>query len=223
MSELGLTPDEVVAVYSQTMSQTYMYTASLVGVITRAIALASDVLILGLTLHSSWYIFKANETVRAQSKLLSTLVENGTIQFGTFVLLNVVAITLDLLSITDNIGNASQDFTFFIFIQEGLNSIILSRFILNLHSIYHIDNTSFDASHTSTSINFVPATLDGSCITSRETNTMEDEEMQFSNNPLATELHGNHVIRNSEFQNDHELFAQAGPSSGIDISNRIFL
>lgn len=52
-------------------------TQSIVGVITRAIAIATDALVLAVTLYATWDLFKTNSTVRAQSPLLLTFVQNG--------------------------------------------------------------------------------------------------------------------------------------------------
>lgn len=76
-------------------------------------------------------------------------------------------------------------------------SILLSRFILDLHSIYLIDKSSYQTTSRSTTIQFAPniegnlgASLDISWVTGQERDFEEDEKIQYSDNPFATGLFG---------------------------------
>ena len=50
-----------------------------VGVITRAIAVIADAIVLGLTLWKTLFIFRVEKEARAATKLTTTLAYNGTI------------------------------------------------------------------------------------------------------------------------------------------------
>lgn len=50
-----------------------------VGVITRAISVTADAMVLGLTLWKTIYIFKEKAEVRASSKLTTTLAYGGNV------------------------------------------------------------------------------------------------------------------------------------------------
>ena len=48
-----------------------------VGVITRAVSMATDAAVVGFTLWRVYYIFGADEDVRAMSRITTTLAYNG--------------------------------------------------------------------------------------------------------------------------------------------------
>ncbi|KAK7693364.1 hypothetical protein QCA50_002932 [Cerrena zonata] len=150
--------------------------------------------ILVITLSTTWGIFKAGQQLRTQTSITTVLIQNGSIQFCTLLLLNVVAMILDLLSVTNLKSNSSQDETLFIVIQEIFNSIVLSHFILNLRSIYHIDSDSkpsFDQHSTVHFATFIEGNMGTSLSTSwivGNNRDAENEAIQYSDNPLMTGL-----------------------------------
>ena len=52
---------------------------NLVGVITRAVAVIADAIVLGLTLWKTLFIFRVEKEARAATKLTTTLAYNGMI------------------------------------------------------------------------------------------------------------------------------------------------
>ena len=79
----------------------------------------------------------------------------------------------------------------------SLNSVVLSYFILDLRSIYLIEKKPTNTSQQATILQFAAnsqgtmgASLDTAWVTGQERHFEEDEETEYSDDPLATGLFG---------------------------------
>ncbi|KAK7682106.1 hypothetical protein QCA50_014692 [Cerrena zonata] len=185
-------------------------------------------------IDSSWpSILRASSEARVQTTLTSTLLRNGSIQFGTLLVLNIIAVILDSLSVA-NIQEASiSSLSNFIYFQQIFNSILLSHFILDLHSIYLTEsNPGSQTNPRSTGMEFaasvqgnIAASLDISWATGEESerDIEEDEEIWYSNNPLTDGLlqdigGGESDERTKISEVDKGL--EVGPSGSVQTMNR---
>ncbi|KAK7690786.1 hypothetical protein QCA50_005886 [Cerrena zonata] len=210
--ELGLTSDEAIVLISQLHIQNVIVTIALMGVIIRTVFVAADALVLGLTLWKTIYIFKEDAQVRANSKLTTTLAYGGSIQFSVLLILNILAALLDVLAIAGD-GSIASYSSSFIYIQQVLTPIILSHFILSLHSIYHTSNNSTQSTSKQSSLQFASA-IEGNMgaslsASSREEHEEEMEDIQYSDYPFSTGLAKSKEIDVSESVGETP---EAGPS-----------
>ncbi|KAK7688710.1 hypothetical protein QCA50_008248 [Cerrena zonata] len=185
------------------------------GVITRAISVTADAVVLGLTLWKTIYIFREGAEVRVGSKLTTRLAYGGSMQFGILLLLNILAVLLDILAVAGN-GITSPNASEFIFIQQVLNSIILSHFILSLRSTYHTTSNPSQTSSKQSSLHFASAvegnmgaSLSGSWGSNRNADEEETEKVQYSGYPFAAGLANIQEVSGDE---NGEEMPQAGPS-----------
>ena len=63
------------------------YIIIIVGVITRAVSVTTDAVVLGITLWKTFYIFRIDREARSTTKLTTALAYNGTTQLLCNVLL----------------------------------------------------------------------------------------------------------------------------------------
>ncbi|KAK7688708.1 hypothetical protein QCA50_008246 [Cerrena zonata] len=141
----------------------------------------------------------------------------GSMQFGILLLLNILAILLDILAVAVN-GSSFPNASVFIYIQTVLTSIILSHFILSLRSVYHTASNSSQTSSKQSSLHFASAiegnmgaSLSGSWGSNREEDDEEDTEgVQYHNYPFAAGLADFKEVSGDE---NVEEIPQAGPSS----------
>ncbi|KAK7692452.1 hypothetical protein QCA50_004077 [Cerrena zonata] len=169
-----------------------------IPVITRVVSVAADATILYFTLYVTWRTLKTALKSKSPFTLTSMLLINGSIQFGILLVLNVIAAILDLRSAIVTLGNSGQDASSFVAIQQILNSILLSHFILDLRSIYAIGSKPSDSSQSSYKTETVQfaahiqsnlgASLDSSWATGEESTFEEVDKIQYSDNPLVTGL-----------------------------------
>ncbi|KAK7688727.1 hypothetical protein QCA50_008266 [Cerrena zonata] len=136
--------------------------------------------------------------------------------FSALLLLNILAVLLNVLAIAAN-GSISPNTSTFIFIQIVLTSIILSHFILSLRSIYHTTDNSLQTGSKQSSLHFISAiegnmgaTLSGSWGSNREDEEEETEEIQYSEYPFSTGLIDLKKVNASE---NAEKAPEAGPSA----------
>ncbi|KAK7686415.1 hypothetical protein QCA50_010639 [Cerrena zonata] len=128
-------------------------------------------------------ILREGSQMRDQAPITSTLFKNATM--------------LDIFAVANVQTSDSPAASYFIYIQGVLNAILLSHFILDLRSIYLTDSNPSQTSHSHTTLQFVAniqgnigASLNDSWATGEEGDLEEDEEIQYSDNPLATGLLG---------------------------------
>ncbi|KAK7688652.1 hypothetical protein QCA50_008190 [Cerrena zonata] len=164
------------------------------GEITRAISIAGDAAVLGFTLWRTIYIFREDAEVRANNRLTTALLYNGSVQFSLMLLFNILSMILDIVNVASD-GATIPHATFFIYIQNTLISIILSRFILSLRCIYHTTNNPAESSSKYSSVHFASAiegnmgaTLSDSWAEGREESDQGLEEIQYSEYPFSTGL-----------------------------------
>ncbi|KAK7688753.1 hypothetical protein QCA50_008292 [Cerrena zonata] len=168
-----------------------------------------------LTLWKTIYIFKEKAEVRASSKLTTRLAYGGSMQFGTLLVLNILAVLLDILAVAGS-GDSFPNISEFIFIQQVLTSIILSHFILSLHSTYHTTNNPSQTSSKQSSLHFASAvegnmgaSLSGSWESNRDDDEEDTEGVQYSDYPFAAGLAD---IEEASRDENLEEVPQAGPS-----------
>ncbi|KAK7688703.1 hypothetical protein QCA50_008241 [Cerrena zonata] len=186
------------------------------GVITRAISVVADAVVLGLTLWKTIYIFREKAELRAHSKLTTRLAYGGSMEFGILLLLNILAVLLDILAVAGD-GNNFPNGSEFIFIKDVLNSIILSHFILSLRSTYHTTNNPSQTSSKQSSLHFASAvegnmgaSLSGSWGSNRDDEEQKDTEgVQYSDYPFAAGLANIKEVSGDE---NVEEVPEAGPS-----------
>ncbi|KAK7676586.1 hypothetical protein QCA50_020462 [Cerrena zonata] len=125
------------------ISQPYQYCLSLRPVVTRSLSVATDAIILVLTLWKTRYIWETDRRVKSLSKITVMLIQNGFLQFFVLFISNIIVVILDILAIGNfvKVVNAS----YFIYIQQILTSILLSHFILDLRAL----NPSTQRTHNS--------------------------------------------------------------------------
>ncbi|KAK7688747.1 hypothetical protein QCA50_008286 [Cerrena zonata] len=135
-------------------------------------------------------------------------------QFGILLLLNILAVLLDILAVAadSTLTNSSE----FIFIKDVLNSIILSHFILSLRSTYLTTNNPSQTSLKQSSLHFASAvegnmgaSLNGSWGSNREEDEENTEGVQYSEYPFAAGLADSKEVSGDE---NVEEVPQAGPS-----------
>ncbi|KAK7683429.1 hypothetical protein QCA50_013260 [Cerrena zonata] len=144
------------------------------------------------------------------------MIYGGSIQFGILLLLNILAVLLDVLAVASN-STGGPDVSAFINIQQALTSIVLSHFILNLRSIYHTTSNPLQTSSRQSSLYFASAiegnmgaTLSASFGSSRG-EEKETEEIQYSAYPFSTGLADIKEINTSE--NMEEILDASPPST----------
>ncbi|KAK7689103.1 hypothetical protein QCA50_007794 [Cerrena zonata] len=101
-------------------------------------SVAADISVLLFTLLETRGIFRASNQINIQTSVTSILLKNGSVQFLVLLILNIVSMVLDLLSIA---AVAGDNVTTFIYINEALGSILLSRFLLDLRSVFYTGDT----------------------------------------------------------------------------------
>lgn len=172
----------------ESLGPTYLW----LPVITRAISVAADIAVLTFTLLETRAIFKTSLQLHTDTNVTTILFRNGSLQFFVLLILNAITMTLDILSIA---ATAGDTVTTFIFINEGLASVLLSRFLLDLRSVYLADGDGSDP--TVSSVRFAAsvignmgAPLNASWAASSvsEPSTEIDERVEYSSNPLAVGL-----------------------------------
>ncbi|KAI0081430.1 hypothetical protein K474DRAFT_1671903 [Panus rudis PR-1116 ss-1] len=186
---------------------------SAVGLIARAAAFISYMIVLGVTLYSSAAAWKARSIGIAQFLILSAL--------------NTVVLALDILSVLNPNVFLSQ----FISINEALTAILLCRFILDLRAIYPNDSPQDSTSQSNmSSVRFVKtvvgnvgAPLSGCSLFSSAADIDSQEDMpMYTDEPLQTlflESLDNAESRHSLHEEDHTRAAldEADDSSADDI------
>ncbi|CAL1703597.1 unnamed protein product [Somion occarium] len=175
----------------ESLGPTYLW-CQFSSLITRAISVAADIAVLTFTLLETRAIFKTSLQLHTDTNVTTILFRNGSLQFFVLLILNAITMTLDILSIA---ATAGDTVTTFIFINEGLASVLLSRFLLDLRSVYLADGDGSDP--TVSSVRFAAsvignmgAPLNASWAASSvsEPSTEIDERVEYSSNPLAVGL-----------------------------------
>ncbi|KAI0082851.1 hypothetical protein K474DRAFT_1767614 [Panus rudis PR-1116 ss-1] len=111
----------------------------LVGVFSRLAAVLADIMILGVTLHKTWGLYRRTQELSIRTEIYSLLVTTGIIQFLMLLALNIVSMVFDVLSITTVTTKVSQALV----LAEVLSAIIICRFLLDLRTIYPDNSSTF--------------------------------------------------------------------------------
>ncbi|GJE85115.1 hypothetical protein PsYK624_011920 [Phanerochaete sordida] len=161
--------------------------------IVRSVAIATDALVLVMTWIKTHTIYKAVRRVKVDTGLSQLLIRDGTLYFGVLLLFNIVDLIINHTSAAFNPVN---------YFNDVVNSILISRFMLNLRAV---NSNPYDRALGSTPSG--PGTLhshifgdlggpltfastdssDGASLCSHGT-TIEDFERQ--NGPLSVGLRG---------------------------------
>ncbi|CAL1714727.1 unnamed protein product [Somion occarium] len=168
---------------------------SMLPFIVRGIAIASDALVLLLTLLKTLQLVKEGRRLQVKTKLSSLLIRNGVVQFGALLALNVLTIILDVLSIATDQTSASE----FVYLNNAVASILISRFLLDLRLVYLSDGRGTESDQPEmSSVHFATAVLGniGAPVeyTSWLSGSDHDRESEggnsivYTNDPLATAL-----------------------------------
>ncbi|KAH8102726.1 hypothetical protein BXZ70DRAFT_1059549 [Cristinia sonorae] len=102
-------------------------------IVTRSIAILTDLLVLAITWRKSMYIFKASLRMKQFKPRISVLLmRDGTIYFVALSILNLVTL---ILNIKGYLGFGGTSFTF---IADAIAPILISRFILDLRGVTYL-------------------------------------------------------------------------------------
>ncbi|TCD70955.1 hypothetical protein EIP91_000862 [Steccherinum ochraceum] len=117
----------------------------LVAIAARAAAIASDVLVLILTWIKTEDVWRESARMQGFKYTLSTpIFRNGTLYFGMMLILNIAALALD--RVQPDFGGGTS----FIAVVNAVSANLISRFILDLRSVYD-EKVSF---YTTSTIRF---------------------------------------------------------------------
>ncbi|TCD64605.1 hypothetical protein EIP91_003870 [Steccherinum ochraceum] len=97
-----------------------------VPIITRAVAIAGDVLVLGLTWTKTAYAWRASRKGLINATISTVLIQDGTLYFTALLVLNIVTL------LTDVFQRAQNGSTAFIVVVDAISSNLIARFILDL-------------------------------------------------------------------------------------------
>ncbi|CAL1698436.1 unnamed protein product [Somion occarium] len=176
-----------------------------IPIITRAAAIASDLAVICFTWIETASIYKRSRTSGARAPTVKVLLHNGSVQFIVLLLLNSVTVLLDVLNIAVPIVGQTPSASCFIFINDALTSIVVSRFILDLRSVYLSADGDQQTQPSVSTVHFasviagnIGASLHGSWATGdprhnvgqeAEQEEAEQEALEvYSDNPLAVGL-----------------------------------
>ncbi|KAK7676582.1 hypothetical protein QCA50_020458 [Cerrena zonata] len=109
--------DSAANIYTYSNSPEYTIVSS-VGIITRTISVAAYAAVLIFTISAIWSVLRVNLELKTQTTLTSLLLYNGSIQFGTLLLLNIIAIILDVFSIAPLTGGNSPHSSSFTYVEK---------------------------------------------------------------------------------------------------------
>ncbi|THH21315.1 hypothetical protein EUX98_g8410 [Antrodiella citrinella] len=105
-------------------------------IFTRSIAIVTDVLVLVITWMKTAHLRSTIMVVsdRPRMSILRVLILDGTLYFIALFTLNTVTLLLDVL-VSDGLGSG------FIIVNDAISATLISRFILNLRSVYVPDDS----------------------------------------------------------------------------------
>lgn len=147
--------------------QPYIY----LPVITRAVSTAANLAVLAFTLLKTVNTLRESERLHIEAGLSRMLVLNGSLQFCTLLVSNIILMVLDILAIAVPEGWNSNA-TNFIYINEVLTSILLSMLLLDLRSMHLLDAAG-NADTAISSVKFADAVLATMGATSNLSNPRE--------------------------------------------------
>ncbi|KAK7675886.1 hypothetical protein QCA50_021178 [Cerrena zonata] len=130
----------------------------IVGVVTRSIAVGSDATVLFFTLVATLSTYRDSKKAKVKTRLTTTLIHNGFLQFLGLLAMNVIAVFLNIFSIASSSPTAPHA-TYFITLLDAVHSILLSNFMINLRSVYQSTGNLSDPGRQSLSIHFASSIL----------------------------------------------------------------
>ncbi|KAK7695967.1 hypothetical protein QCA50_000606 [Cerrena zonata] len=145
----------------------------------------ADSTVLIFTLRQTLTIYRARREPYTSSTVATVLVRNGSVQFILLVIVNFANMLRDLSTTTLA--------SLFVYINAVTTSILISRFILDLRSVYLKPQFTFSSNKPASSVNFaswvgnIGASLDVSWTAGQEGEVKEDDTL-FSDTPLAVGL-----------------------------------
>ncbi|TCD64766.1 hypothetical protein EIP91_003657 [Steccherinum ochraceum] len=103
----------------------------------RAISIVNDLVVLCLTWMKTADVWRASlELENFKPALTTLLLRDGSLYFGSRLLLNIVVLTLDVLAVD------SVDSTAFMFVVDALTTNLMTRFIMDLRCVASSRNTT---------------------------------------------------------------------------------
>ncbi|KAK7675888.1 hypothetical protein QCA50_021180 [Cerrena zonata] len=105
--------------------------------------------------------YKESRNIQAKTQLTTALVQNGFLQFLVLLAMNITTMVLDQLSVASD-SLILQNASYFLYVQDVINSILLSHFIINLRSKSPLNgNISQPSQLTSTTVEFASTSILG--------------------------------------------------------------
>ncbi|TCD63928.1 hypothetical protein EIP91_004775 [Steccherinum ochraceum] len=127
-----------------------------VPLITRSLAVTSDLLVLILTWVKTIGIWRSGVENEGEKPALITLVlRDGTTYFLALLTMNVITLALDATQ-TDQGGSTS-----FVVVMDAVTANLIARFILDLRTVYHKDPNPGNGSRAMSTIQFGARSLVG--------------------------------------------------------------
>ncbi|TCD62833.1 hypothetical protein EIP91_006346 [Steccherinum ochraceum] len=113
-----------------------LYRCSL-PLITRALAIVADVLVLYITWKKSAYTWRTSLRIRQfKPKISILLLRDGTIYFVALFIANFVTLLLDIFSRQDWVLDGATNL---MYLTEAIAPTLIARFLLDLRSVYHAE------------------------------------------------------------------------------------
>ncbi|KAK7680833.1 hypothetical protein QCA50_016143 [Cerrena zonata] len=161
------------------------------GVITRCIASGADALVLGLTWYKTIDVVKESRRLHIKTGLSTLLIRNGSLQFLILLLLNATNVALNVL----NIAAVTSASSFFFYINLSVSSMLVSRFLLDLRSVY-LSGQGHDSLNSTSTIRFsdsiignIGAPLDTSvAFNAGDEHEIRENRIRYSNDPFSMML-----------------------------------
>ncbi|KAJ3476762.1 hypothetical protein NLI96_g10939 [Meripilus lineatus] len=103
-------------------------------IVVRSAAILMDALVLGITWFKTASLMTMARRLNTKVTLATLLIRDGTIYFVLLLALNIICAIFDTLPLSTQFVEGGA--TFVISFQDGLSSILISRFILDLREVY---------------------------------------------------------------------------------------
>jgi len=111
-------------------------------IIVRSMSIAAEFLVLVVTWMKTVDIWKASRQMKQfRPKLSMLLLRDGTTYFATLFILNILTLTIDIAAcLNPSLGGAMN----FEFITETISPVLIARFMLDLRSVHHPEQSIND-------------------------------------------------------------------------------
>ncbi|KAJ3526198.1 hypothetical protein NM688_g8287 [Phlebia brevispora] len=120
--------------------------------IVRGFAIATDGLVLIMTWLRTRGIYRAAIKINTKPSLSAMLLRDGTVYFGVLLIFNIVDLIMNHVDVSENPVNLFSDV---------VNSIMISRFMLNLRAVHSSSNDHGDVTFTQGHVDFIQSNVLG--------------------------------------------------------------